>query len=98
MDRDVTKLVFRASDKANFKPVYSATETSKKIEISLIASLDMILSNKRVIKALIRLLGCAGWSAPVLFANPRKQIFLRRGPYDITNLLNSIFFRMSIPC
>ena len=32
-------------------------------------------------KALIRLRGCAGWSAPVLFTNPRRQGFSRRGPY-----------------
>ena len=30
--------------------------------------------------ALIRLRGCAGWSAPELFANPRSQVFSRRGP------------------
>ena len=35
-------------------------------------------------KALIRLRGCAGWSAPVLFANPRRQVFSRRGPFIIT--------------
>ena len=32
--------------------------------------LDMILSKKQIIKALISLRGCAGWSAPSLFANP----------------------------
>ena len=41
----------------------------------------MILSKKRITKALIRLHGCAGWSAPVLFANPRRQVFSHRGPY-----------------
>ena len=41
----------------------------------------MILFIKRITKALIRLRGCAGWSAPVLFANPRRQVFSRRGPY-----------------
>ena len=29
----------------------------------------MILSNKRITKVLIRLRGCTGWSAPLLFAN-----------------------------
>ena len=43
----------------------------------------MILSKKRITKALIRLRGCAGWSAPVLFASPRRQVFSRRGPYSI---------------
>ena len=32
-------------------------------------------------KALISMRGCAGWSAPLLFANPRRQVFSRRGPY-----------------
>ena len=40
-----------------------------------------ILSIKRITKALIRLRGCAGWSASVLFANSRRQVF-SRGPYD----------------
>ena len=41
----------------------------------------MILSIKQITKALIRLRGCAGWSAPLLFANPKRQVLLRRGPY-----------------
>ena len=77
----VTKHVFGVTDKASFKPVSSATETSKKIEISPISRLHMILSNKRITKVLISLRGCAGWSAPVLFANPRRKVFSRRGPY-----------------
>ena len=40
----------------------------------------MVLSKKPIAKALIRLHGCAGWSAPVLFANPWRQVFSRRGP------------------
>ena len=35
----------------------------------------MILSNERLTKALIRLCGCAGWSAPLLFTNPLGSIF-----------------------
>ena len=66
---------------ASFKPVSSATGTSQKIEISPVPSLHVILSTKRITKALIRLRGCAGWSAPVLFANPRRQVFSRRGPF-----------------
>ena len=37
------------------------------------ASVDMILSNKRITKVLTRLHGCAGWSAPLLFANPEDM-------------------------
>ena len=48
-----TKPVFRASNLSRIKPVSSATETRWKSEISLVASLDMILSNKRITKAMI---------------------------------------------
>ena len=75
------KPAFVVSDKARLKPVSSAIETSWKIEILLVASLDMILSNKRITKELIRLHGCAGWSAPVLFPNHRRQVISRRGPF-----------------
>ena len=50
---------------------------ARKQKISLLASLDMILLDKRITKALINLRGCAGWSVPVLFANPRRQVFSR---------------------
>ena len=33
----------------------------------------MILSNKLIIKALIRLCRCAGWSVPLLFTNPEDR-------------------------
>ena len=33
----------------------------------------MILSNKPITKALIRLCGCAGWSAPLLFTTPEDM-------------------------
>ena len=49
---------------------------SQKVKLKLVASLDMILSNKRMIKVLISLCGCAGWSAHLLFANPPKTGFL----------------------
>ena len=49
------KPVFGVSDKASFKPVSSAIGTSQEIEISHVASLDMTLSKKKIIKVLIRL-------------------------------------------
>ena len=61
------------TDKVRFKPVCSEKETNEKMKISLIASLDMILSIKRITKALIRLHGCAGWSVHLLFANPEDR-------------------------
>ena len=41
----------------------------------------MILSNKRITKALISLCKCAGWCGPLLFANSWRQVLWRRGPY-----------------
>ena len=82
-----TKPVFGVSDKMRFKPACSATETSLKIEISLVASLDMVLSKQRSTKALIRLRGWAGWSAPMLFANPRRQVFSHRSPFYNATLI-----------
>ena len=76
------KPVFGVSNKVGLKPVSSTTTIPWNIEILLEARLDMILSKKRITKALIRLGRCAGWSAPLLFANPRKQFFSRRGPYN----------------
>ena len=73
MGLEVTKPVFGVSNKVRHKPVSSATETSYKIEILLVASLDMILSNKRKTKALIRLCGCIVWSVPLLFPNPEDR-------------------------
>ena len=76
-----TKLAFKVSDKVWFKPVSTATETSYKIKVLLVASLDIILSNKQITKVLISLRGCAGWSPPLLFPNPRRQVFSRQSPY-----------------
>ena len=75
------KTCYGVSDKARLRPISSTTETSEKIEISPVASLHMVLSEKRITKALIRLRGCAGCSAPVLFTNTRRQVLLRQGPY-----------------
>ena len=45
MGRDARKPVFGVSDIARLKPACSATETSWKIEISLVSSLYIILYN-----------------------------------------------------
>ena len=34
-----------------------------------------------ITKVLISLPRCAGWSAPVLFANPQRPVLSRQGPY-----------------
>ena len=66
------------SDKARLKPVFSATETSKYIEISLVASLDMTLSKHRITKAQISLRGYSGWSVSLLFTNTEEWFFTSR--------------------
>ena len=43
------------------------------------ASLDMILSNKRITMALIKLHGCAGWSLRLLVAKSQRQVFSQQG-------------------
>ena len=79
----VTKPVFQVSNKVMLKPACSATGTAKKIKIVLVVSSDMILSNEQITKAPSRLCGSAGWSVPLLFTNPRIQVFSCQGPYDI---------------
>ena len=71
----MTKPVF---NRVRFKPPCLATETSWKIGSLLVVSLDMVLSNKRITKALIRLCACAGWSAPFLLANTEDRFFVWR--------------------
>ena len=46
---------------------------ARNFKISLVASLEMILSKTRITKALISLRGCAGWSAALFFANPEDR-------------------------
>ena len=96
---DARKPVFGVSNKVRLKPVCSATETCLKNEISLVASLAMILSNKRITKSLIRLRGCAGWTAPLLFENHRRQFFSRRDPfYFLTLILLFLSSKSLSPC
>ena len=61
-------LSLRYSDQVRLKPACSATETSYYLGILDSASIGIILSRQRTTKALIRLPGCADWSAPLLFA------------------------------
>ena len=52
-----------------FKAAFEATDTSKKTKISLIASLDIKLSSKRITKSLTSLRICSGWSVLLLLSN-----------------------------
>ena len=61
------------SNQVMLKAAYSGSEISWNLEISLVASLAIILFGQRITRALISLLGCEGWSAPLLFTNPRNS-------------------------
>ena len=47
----------------------------------------MIISKMQIKKALIRLRVCAGWSVPLLFANPRRQVFSHQGPFVLYRIM-----------
>ena len=57
----------------------------------------MILSKKQITKALIRKRGCTRWSAPVLFANPRRQVFSCHGPPNPSIYESSYLSEKNIP-
>ena len=99
MGVDATKPVFRASEKARLKSVSTATETSQKIENSQVANLDMVLSKKRKIKVLISLRGCAGWSAHLLFTNPKdmfSQVEAQISPLNGTNYCKPFIMQLLV--
>ena len=60
-------------DQVRLKPACSASETSLGPEILDLASKGIILSRQRTPKVLIRLCGCAGWSAPLLLAYGKNR-------------------------
>ena len=45
--------------------------------------LNILFFQKRITNAPISLRSCAGWSAHLLFANPRRPVFLHRRPFHI---------------
>ena len=53
----------------------TVSEASYSLESLDLVSRDIILSKQRMTKTLIRLRGCAGWSASLLLAYSIKQIF-----------------------
>ena len=68
-------------DQLRFKPAYSASEAILRLEILDIETRGIILSRQRTTKALIRLRGCAGWSAPLFFAYGIRHVFAWRGSF-----------------
>ena len=81
------------SYQARHKPVCAATEASCSLEILAIESRDILLSQQRTTKALIRLRGCAGWSAPLLFAYEIRYIFSWPGSFGSCTFLQSFYFK-----
>ena len=71
------------SDQARHKPACAATETSLSLEILAIESKDIILSKQWTTKVLIRLRGCASWSALLLSAYDLRHVFSWPGSYNL---------------
>ena len=63
------------SDQVRLKLACSATEASMRLEILVTETRDITLSRQRTTKVLIRLRGCAGWSALLLFAYDIRHVF-----------------------
>ena len=74
---DMRKSTFGVSDQVRLKPVCSATETSRVIACS---NLDYYSFNMGK-KLLIKLSGCSGWSAPLLFACKKIRFSSVSCPY-----------------
>ena len=68
MSHVTKKTVFGISNQVRLKLACSDSETISSLEILEKTGTGIILSKKRSTKVLIRLRGCAGWSAPLLFA------------------------------
>ena len=62
------KPVFGVCDQVRHERACVATEATQRLEISDLETRGIILSRQRTTNALIRLRGCAGWSASLLFA------------------------------
>ena len=65
----------------HFRPGKFQTSLQKLARTLDRASIHIKLSKQRTTKVLIRLRGCAGWSAPLLFAYGIRHVFAWPGPY-----------------
>ena len=73
--------VFGVSNQVRLKSACSASETSHRLKILDIETRGIIISQQRITKTLIRLCGCAGWSAPLLFAYGKNRF-----SHDVTHM------------
>ena len=69
------------SGQVRLKLACSATEDSIRLESLVTETRGITLSRQRITKVLIRLRGCAGWSAPLLFAYDVRHVFSWLGSY-----------------
>ena len=75
------------SDQVRLKLACSATEASMMVDILVTETRDITQSRQRATKMLIRLCGCADWSAPLLFAYDIRHIFSWPGSLIFSCLL-----------
>ena len=69
---------------------------ARKLKFYLIRGQIWYFPKKLLTKSLIRLRGCACWSAPVLLANPRRQVSSCHGPNcPAHKLFKTYIFRFS---
>ena len=73
--------------RSDSKLACSATEASMMVDILVTETRDITLSRQRATKMLIRLCGCADWSAPLLFAYDIRHIFSWPGSLIFSCLL-----------
>ena len=86
------KPVLGECGQVRLKPAYSATDTSQSLESLDIEARGIILSRQRTTKALVRLRGWAGRSAPLLFAYG-----INRFSHDVAHLMHFFFFSFDGP-
>ena len=94
MGLDATKPFIGASTKVMLIQSFSSIETSLKIETTLVTTLDMMLSNKWITKAVVKLCWCTGWSELLLFAYHPRPVFSDQGLYVLGAQKNHLIDRV----
>ena len=76
-------------DQVRLKPACSGTEISQRLEISYTDTRCIILSRQWTTKALIRLCGCTGWSASLLFAYAKSMFSHGKAQFSTTTICDT---------
>ena len=78
--------------------LWSTGNTRKYHQIDVhIYQCDILLSKKQITKVLISLHRFSGWSGPLLLANLQRQVFSRRGPYHLSEILPNKLLTLYLP-